>query len=189
MTFTPKLVVTLSVLVSLIGLAGCSSEPKKDTMASLPKVSVAVPTDQADKLQQLNDMVVVVDSPSQALLNGDAQFAISGEKWSDSTMGEFLLRYGHRPVMTIITAQVNNQAERDAVVDGRMTLKRPWYLYSNFKGSAEAESLQQVAAWLYSEEGQEKLAEHGLVRLPEPLLNRGRVKYNLQDPLYKGGYR
>lgn len=189
MKLISNIVVILSLIAGVSGLSGCSSEPKKDSMASLPKVSVAMGAEQADKLQQLNDMVLVVDSPSQALLDGEVQFAISETKWEDSTMGEFLLRYGHRPVMTILTASIDRQAEKDAVVNGQMTMDRPWYLYSNFNGSTDMQNLQQVAVWLYSQEGQEKIAEKGLVALPEPLLTRGRVKYNLEDPLFKGGYR
>lgn len=180
----------LLALTCLTFICACSNNEPRKYSASVPDLSIAASIDVANTLQGFEKLSLLsVSNPQQALLSGDALMAISRDKWSDENIAELTQRYGETPLMTVFSADKSAGNDFEKIKRGEITIIRPWYLYTNFSDSANNNPLLSLLQYLYSEQGQQQLADRGLLALPKALRSRAHVQLGLTSAQFDGGYK
>ena len=182
--------IILLILSCLTLACACSSNAHRQYSGNVPELPIATNTDVGSKLQGFEKLLLLsVNNPQQALLNGDTLIAISSDKWSDENIAELTQRYGQKPLMTVFSAEDTGGDDLEKFSRGESTITRPWYLYTNLSDGNDNDQLRLMLQYLYSEQSQQQLADRGLLALPQPLINRAQVQLGLTEPQFDGGYK
>lgn len=186
-----KFITSLAASATLL-LSACSSTEPAAYPYEIPDVAIVVDSSNIEMFNAVDTFhLVSSDTPAETLLSGEASLAISRHKWSDKTLADFVKSYGERPKMTILSATAPESEERrNDMLTGTTPLDEPWYLYSNLATTTDSqERLRALLAYLYSNQGQERLSAAGLLALPPAMQHRAQVQLGLKDAKFEGGYR
>lgn len=175
----------------LAGLAfvGLSFGAHADSLALLNQSTLDASSLVSAYQQESGNLVTVQPGGINDLVSGKAGLLLSSEKWSDEVLADYFLNYGEKPIqLTLAAFSPEQQVSEQQRAELFSTRANQPLLYLYVNKTAVGQAGIQFAQY-FNQQGQQALADLGLVVIPEPLQQTNRVSLGLSSPKFEGGYR